>query len=860
MKNIWITYALILTIGFRGYAQESYLLDECYNFHHKTSSWNNFFATQIIASDFVLKGGGGPTDLPELEQVDNYSISPDSGVPLDVWNTYYYGIEKCNQVLVYLKDNTDNQVFRAEAKFLRAYDYFHLVRLFGGVPLLLDQCENFEASLSRVSKNEIFVQIIKDLEEAIPFLPLKSSLSDSQKYKATRGAARAVLANAYVYLENWLKASEQLNIIISSGEYALLTDYSDLWLESNEHNAESIFEYEFYSDQNYDWNFPWDSYSTNLHIHLMGPRGVSSDNPDVKVGWGFVNPTQDLVDFYETGDLRKDASVISLRDMSDYQSNHESFYDYTGYESLKYTTRSENLPPAGVIRELNYGQNVVKIRYAEVLLLQAEVSVRMGNNVASLNFINQVRARAGLADLSSGLSSEDLLEAIFDERAVEFALEGKRYLDLLRFGKAKDALSSRGWKEDTNGLWPIPNKYLEENPMMTQNPGYTGGIYKDVITPELIKNTYEPKPNFPWVKNEEKKDTPIEISAYVYSYCLTDSVELIKSRFEYNNISQMTACIQSSYNMETEVWSDFFKYGYTYDGENNLRSSFSLVLSDNNWDTTYINYYKYPSEFVFVDSASFLTDNAPSYYSVDTYTFDDTSNQYELSNRYWTWENSEWNEGDEFLRIKSFKYDNNGNIIEEIVEFQNDDGTWEKRYLNKFNYNNELLVKKEEWRFVNYTLSKTTEVIYEYNNDSRLVAKKESLASSGFSRFESGSSFQYESGKFDYAETPLIYHGLLNRLNNIGKKIFYKTGEPTILYSNQIEELEIDLYPNPAKGEVTIAGELKYPVEVQIFDLTGTKIKSMELNQETLDISDLMNGLYLLRIDNLNKALRLLIE
>lgn len=339
-----LTLLLIITVLLSNKVnaqKEKYLLDECYNFHHYSSSSSNMWASKymfdmLVADDFVLKGGVNSDDAPELGEIDDFQLTPSSVAPLEIWRDYYNGIEKSNTALAYIQNISGNEVYRAEAKFIRAYCYFNLVRLFGGIPLITEDCSKSLTNIPRSAVDKIYAQIEKDLTEALLYLPEKSSLTEAGKYKATKGAAHAVYAQTCLYEQKLSEAATHLSAIINSGEYALMANFSDLWLVAHEHNTESVYEFEYYNDKAYTWgNASWTAPESNMLVQLFGPRFEEVDftitNTDYKQGWGFGQVTQKLVDLFNSqGDKkRRNQTILYLDSIG---TTNPNFYQYTGYK------------------------------------------------------------------------------------------------------------------------------------------------------------------------------------------------------------------------------------------------------------------------------------------------------------------------------------------------------------------------------------------------------------------------------------------------------------------------------------------------------------------------------------------------
>ncbi|QMU28563.1 RagB/SusD family nutrient uptake outer membrane protein [Adhaeribacter radiodurans] len=370
----------------------------------------------------------------QQEDIADFAIPTANGVTSNthVLNQYrqdYLIIARTNQVL----STIDNVDFAAESKnnlkgqamFLRAFAYFELVRYFGKVPLHLTPVTNREeAALPLASEEEIYVQIVKDLTEAIPMLLPKSK---QEAGRVTSGAARTLLANVYINQKKWAEAETLLREVVTSNEYSLIPNYADVFSTStsNKNNMESVFEVQFLEGSaglngNFIYQFMPRPMAMPEVASIMG-----TSNPQPLDAEGNNIPTPDIINAYEPGDTRKDVSI--------------------GYITLSGSARSNKVYP--YIKKYakphalhnNTGTNWPVYRYSEVLLFLAEALNEQGKSGEAATFLNQVRSRAGL-----GEAQGDLREAIYQERRVELAFENKRWFDLVRTGRAIDVITAYG--------------------------------------------------------------------------------------------------------------------------------------------------------------------------------------------------------------------------------------------------------------------------------------------------------------------------------------------------------------------------------------------------------------------------------
>ncbi len=373
-----------------------------------------------------LAHNGSFTDLGQL---NNHTYLPDNGSVASLWRSLYQGINRANHVIdqvprVNAPGFTDQKSILAEAKFIRALNYFHLVRYWGDVPLVVTPTRTAaDVGVSRSPQAQVYQRIETDLEEATPDLP------EAAPGRATQAAAKALRARVALHRQDYATAAALCGEIIESKRFSLVSSYRLLFETKN--TVESVLELQYdpvSSNGLAFWFLPTSLGGRNE----VGPRGAGST----------------LESAYEPGDRRKDASISPGNLLLD----GRTFPAGTGIKYYR-GTRDDNVPV---------------IRYAEVLLTRAEALAQLGNREESLALVNQIRQRAGL-DVLESMDHNSLLLAIERERRVELAMEGHRWFDLIRTGRAQAVL---GIQDPTKLLLPIPQQDLLVNPNLTQNEGY----------------------------------------------------------------------------------------------------------------------------------------------------------------------------------------------------------------------------------------------------------------------------------------------------------------------------------------------------------------------------------------------------
>lgn len=429
--------------------------------------WNNAafapIALESMASDDAEKGSS-PSDATFFNTYDNFTVTSTDGQLGGFWSGQYQTINLANQVLANIPAITMDEALKsrylAEAKFIRAYAYFRLVRAFGDVPLRLSLAKDAsEYNIARSPKAEVWAAIEKDLSEATGVLPQNYGSGDLGR--VTKGAALSLHAKVAMYQKKWADVKSLTDQVMGMG-YKLFPDYEQGFRVKNENNSESIFEIQC---QRILGNA---AASNSQYSQVQGVRG------SVGGGWGFNIPTASLVAEFETDDPRKDATIIFRGETTPDGDIIPAAGDNPMYNQKSY------VPFTTYISGYNEGadQNIRVIRYAEVLLMNAEANMELNNAAAALTSLNAVRARARGAKINilPNVTTTDqatLRKAIYHERRVELAMEFDRYFDVIRQGRGAEVFGSKGFKAGKNEVWPIPQNEIDlSGGVLTQNQGY----------------------------------------------------------------------------------------------------------------------------------------------------------------------------------------------------------------------------------------------------------------------------------------------------------------------------------------------------------------------------------------------------
>jgi hypothetical protein len=428
----------------------------------------------IIAGNSEVGAGGG-TDGIETVTLANFVATADNAAALDIWRGPNPGILYCNTVLENVPEMDIDESLKnrsiGEAKFLRAHYYFILVQLFGDVPMTVSTPKPGDDLLpARTDKMTIYNEvIIPDLKDAIELLPVREEYSGSDVGRASRGAAAGMLAKVYLTLGMY-EESLQMSELVESLGYTLNPDYSDCFggEERHKNTAESLFEVQYYGLTKAGF---WDDENqANWLSTYMGPRNTGW----VGGAYGWNQPTQEFVDQYEEGDLRKDKTILYEGGPAFDGKSYKATMSNTGYNVRKF------LVPLSVSPDYNTNSaNIVVLRFADVLLMKAEALNELGRTEEAEEPLYQVRRRAGLTDRSDveNLSAEQMREKIRHERRIELAFEGHRWFDLIRWDNGQYALDFLHSIGKINAarkhlLFPIPQRERDANPNLTQNQGY----------------------------------------------------------------------------------------------------------------------------------------------------------------------------------------------------------------------------------------------------------------------------------------------------------------------------------------------------------------------------------------------------
>lgn len=419
-----------------------------------------------IASDNTLAGGENPNDVLGIQEIDDMRHTPVNQQLRDIWSWMFAGVNRANYIMQY-QDKTDfagKEEVIAQARFLRAYYYFELVKFFGDVPLVVDKPLEFgdQYTVARTPASEVYGQIVEDLKFAADNLPA----TQMQAGRITSGAANALLGKAYLYQGLYNDAAIAFEKVIA-GPYMLVEDYKSIFESEGENGPGSVFEVQYTDKEGAGFDCLQCS-EGNVAVGFNGIRSYTG--PDFDSGFSFNVPTQDLVNAFETGDIRKDVAILDIEAWaSETGATYGVGNEHTGYFNRKYIARQGDLNTGDA--NLTNPNNYRSIRFADVLLMAAEANYLKDakDEMKAKTYLNRVRDRAELEPVDANGSI--LLDAIYGERRVELAGEGHRFFDLVRTGRAADEIE--GFVAGKHELFPIPAIEIQlAGGNWDQNPNY----------------------------------------------------------------------------------------------------------------------------------------------------------------------------------------------------------------------------------------------------------------------------------------------------------------------------------------------------------------------------------------------------
>lgn len=416
-----------------------------------------------VMSDDAYKGSNPNDQESNVGPYDNFQMTASQDGLDRWWSSLYEGIRYTNVVIEKVPgismDAAKQANYLAQAKFLRALYYFDLVRAWGGVPLVTVSAPPLREP--RATADEVYALIIDDLTFAIANLPNQNELEANDVGRATKGAANALMAKVYLFRQDFAKAEQFALDVIQSNNYALDPDFGHTFSIFGQFNSESIFEIGAIGKEGSD-------NGGNQYGNNQGVRGTPNK------GWGFNRPSIDLQNSFEPNDPRKDQTIIFLGEtldgvliQGDGNTPDITYSDPPTNSIIKeIECYNQKVWVPGTSTLEGWGHNRRLIRYADVLLIAAEALNENNKPADALVYLNKVRERArqGIAGVLPDVTEMDkmlLRELIWKERRAELAMEGHRFWDLVRTGRAEAVLGPLGFIKDKNELLPIPQSEID---------------------------------------------------------------------------------------------------------------------------------------------------------------------------------------------------------------------------------------------------------------------------------------------------------------------------------------------------------------------------------------------------------------
>lgn len=452
--------------------------------------WSNILFYSELASDNCFNGGGTGDSAPDIDQ-----FKKNVDMCKDQWVKCYTGIFRANSLIAKL-DGVEwgktglRPVYESEARFLRAYFYFDLVRMFGNVPLLKKPLSGSDSyAIPQALPDSVYKFIAQDLKFAVANLPATSytSISNADRGRVTKWAAEALLARVYLYYTGYYQKSDLVGVVskqealngledaITNSGHGLLNSYASLWQADsknyNKNNKEYVFAIKYSTAGKGDWNLR----NGNRFQVLVSLRGQKIG--DYLNGWGCGTVNAKLWNAFDANDTRRGASIISIADEGlDKVYELSDQREYTGYFWKKFArVKAFDCELVGGNFQIDNDADVPAIRYSDILLMAAELG-----SANAQKYYDMVRDRA-YGDDKHRLPVTQA--NIMNDRYLEFALEGQRYWDLLRQGmdvtkaaidnSSSDPLMNISFRTETKGLWPIPESQISlSGGTLKQNPGW----------------------------------------------------------------------------------------------------------------------------------------------------------------------------------------------------------------------------------------------------------------------------------------------------------------------------------------------------------------------------------------------------
>lgn len=433
------------------------------------------FVSDILADDYNAVGGSGPGDCPYLQLMFDYRLTPEQSL-IELWRDLYIGVYRSNIVvnradgIEGLSEETKTRLV-SEARFLRAFYYTQLWKLWGSVPYYDVNPDGAAVDyiVPQMSEDELYKKIMEDLDACTAQGALPDAVMLTEVGRVNRFAAYMLRADVVMLKKDasrYAGVLSQLQELINADIYALTPSFADIWEDAGEWNCESIFEVNYADNpSNRDWDDVFAPGGT-IYPTFIAPDSYKGSR-FTREGYGFGPVSPALKSAFEEGDSRRDASIMDFNMDAQAGESYNPRQGNTGMFNRKYMGRVDGSSNyiGSSSPEMNFRTNLRVYRYSEALLRAAELLVRtQGDQGMADAYLNEVRARA------FGVSVDDLgdnartatLDNLLEEYRLEFALEGHRFFDLVRFDKAVEVLGAKGYTARKRYL-PIPQSEIDRS-------------------------------------------------------------------------------------------------------------------------------------------------------------------------------------------------------------------------------------------------------------------------------------------------------------------------------------------------------------------------------------------------------------
>lgn len=441
------------------------------NQHHSFA-----MVSDVMGGD-VRAGGGGTSDFPHFHLMRGFKATPEI-ICNSLWRVLYSGVNRANIVIDKVGGVSDlsqekKDRIQSEALTLRAFYYYWLWKLWGNIPYYAKNLDSAPFVAPQLKADEIYNKIIDDLEVVLEGTKLPKSVSDDLLGRVTRPMAQMLKASAVLYKgdeSRYQSVLSDMREIINGHQFDLVDDFAGIWEESGEWSKESIWEINYIETGNRGWEPNILRVGGTVYPQTIGINGLRNSKY-YQDGWGFGPVEPALYNAYEEGDIRRDGGILSweVYHQKDPAATYEPRYDNSGFFNLKYMPRVGSNDQNTGDKIVNHNNNFRVFRYAETLMNAAELIVRAGGDLGEAKkYLSQIRSRAFARQGNHEI--EPTLDNILNERRLEFALEGHRFWDLVRFGKAESVLGAKGYAPNKKYL-PIPAAEVDKSMgTLLQNP------------------------------------------------------------------------------------------------------------------------------------------------------------------------------------------------------------------------------------------------------------------------------------------------------------------------------------------------------------------------------------------------------